>query len=110
MKPAWITVDELDSETVARISYTLGPLLNEFRVTNRASLSGLVLDAAEVFQMLHFSFDDVYWDARDFPATVHNFVIELASELRQEPKWINEMYSSGRESLKTFLHRRRFGA
>jgi hypothetical protein len=110
MKPAWVTVEELDSETVARISYSLGPFLHETHVDNSACISGLVLDAAEVFQMLHFSFDDVYWDDRDFPSTVHHFVTDLISELREEPRWINERYSTSRESLKAFLHRRHFGA
>lgn len=110
LQPAWVSEDGLDSETVARISYLLAPFLMESGARDSATLSGLALDAAEVFQLLHFTFDDIYWDTRDFPETVCRFVNQIIVELQQEPTWVNNCYVTGHESLKSFLSRRRFGS
>lgn len=107
-EPAWMTAERIDAETIARISCRLAPHLFQASANDPASVSGLVLEAAEVFQLIFFSFDPLYWDVRDYPATVEDFIASLVSVLQREPEWFNEQYSYGRENLLQFLRRHEF--
>jgi hypothetical protein len=102
---AWTETEELDTETVARLSYMLAPYMHEIRARNSATTSSLAMAATEVFQSLHFSYDDLYWDNRNFPEAVQTFADQLIELLKREPEWINKRYVTGMESLHDFLQR-----
>ena len=102
---AWTGCEQLDSETIARIALGMGPFLQGLKIRDPACISGIVLDATEVFQLLHFSFDEIYWDTRAYPKAVADFIAALIDAMRLEPDWINERYVTGRESLADYLRR-----
>ena len=110
LHPAWIDAEELDTETVARISYMLAPHVFEMKISDPACVSALALEATEIFQLLHFSFDEIYWDTRDYPTTVSLFVDEIAATLRRESRWLNGRYVVGKETLADLLQRHRMSA
>jgi hypothetical protein len=101
----WIQTEPIDSETIARVSYLLAPFLFEQRAHDRACVSGLALEAAEIFQQLHFSFDPLYWDTRDYPLTIEQFVGDIINALQREPEWLNGSYVMAREQLADLLRR-----
>ncbi|MCC6908326.1 MAG: hypothetical protein IT430_10330 [Phycisphaerales bacterium] len=102
---AWIDAEPLDTESLARLSYELGPALFEMAIADPACASALAIEATELFQRLHFSFDSIYWDSRNFPVAIAEFAEGVRAAIRAEPKWLNERYVTGRESLVELLLR-----
>lgn len=102
---AWIDAEPVDTETLARLSYEIAPALFEMQIADPACVSALVIEATEVFQRLHFSFDLIYWDSRDFPDAARSFGMGVLDAIRAEPEWLNGRYVLARESLADLLAR-----
>ena len=102
---AWIDAEPVDTETLARLSYEIAPALFEMGIADSACASALTIEATEVFQRLHYSFDPIYWDTRDFPDTVASFAQGVLAAIRAEPEWLNSRYVAAQESLSDLLSR-----
>lgn len=104
-KAAWVSTEPLDTEALSRMSIELGPAVLAMDVNDRASAMGLAIEATYVFQQMHYSFDAIYWDARDFPETLGNFARGVIEALKAEPEWLNDRYALVKESLSDLLAR-----
>lgn len=102
---AWIDAEPVDTETLARLSYEIAPALFEMGIADPACASALAIEATEIFQRLHYSFDPIYWDTRDFPNTVAAFGQRVLAAIRAEPEWLNARYVTATESLSDLLAR-----
>ncbi len=103
---AWIDAEPVDTETLARLSYEIAPALFEMGIADPACASALAIEATEVFQRLHYSFDPIYWDTRDFPNTVAAFGQGVLAAIRAEPDWLNGQYVLAHENLSDLMRRR----
>lgn len=105
MRAAWIENEAIDTETLARLTGALVPGLFAMRIADPACASALAIEATEVFQQMHFSFDSIYWDGRDFPDAVAAFAAGVMQAVESEPEWLNGAYIRGRERLLDLLAR-----